>query len=61
MQLEDAPRAVGAAVGRRFDERRYGGVEFECARFDFFTELVPGREAVIAREPRLRLVQRYAR
>ena len=61
MQREDALGSGHAAVGRRFHELRYRGVEFERARFHLFAQFVPGREAVFARESRLRLVERDLR
>src|SRR5205085_4397596 len=57
MQGEDALSAITAVVGRRFQELRYRRSEFERTRFHLFAQLVPGRESVFAREPRLRLMQ----
>src|SRR6185295_2282495 len=57
MQREDALGSGPPLIGRRFQELRYRRIEFERARFHLFAQLVPGREPVFAREPRLRLVQ----
>ena len=58
MQREQPLRAAGRAAGRAADELVDRRVERQRARLDFFAQRVPGRESVLARDDRLRVVQR---
>ena len=57
MQREQALCAIGAAVGRRFDEPVRGGAEFERELLYALAKGVPRVEAVLARDDRLRVVE----
>jgi hypothetical protein len=50
MQREQALCAIGAAVGRGFDERVRGGAEFKRELLDTLAKGVPRVESVLARD-----------
>ena len=58
MEREQPLRAAGRAAGGAADELVDRRVERQRARLDFFAQRVPGRESVLARDRRLRVVQR---
>ena len=57
IQREQALCAIGAAVGRRFDEPVRGGAEFERELLYALAKGVPRVKAVLARDDRLRVVE----
>ena len=57
MQREQPLGAADGAAGRAADELFDGPVERECACLDFITQCLPRREAVLARDDRVRVVQ----
>ncbi len=61
MQREESLGASGRAAGGAADELVHGRIERQRARLDFFAQRVPGRESVLARDRRLRVVQRQIR
>ena len=58
MEREKPLRAARRAAGGASDELVDGGVERQRPRLDFLAQRVPGREAVLTRDRRLRVVQR---
>src|SRR5262245_23821063 len=58
MQREDPFGAIAAAVGGRLNELADGVVECERQLLDTLAQRVPGDEAVLAGDHRLRVVQR---
>ena len=57
MQREQPLCAARRAAGRGADELLDGGVERERARLDFVAKRLPRRQAMLARDDRLRVVQ----
>ena len=58
MEREQPLGAIGATVGRRLDEQVHGGAEFERELLDALAQRVPGVESMLARDDRLRVVER---
>ena len=61
VQREQAFGARRSAVGGGLDELARGGVEVERQLLDLLAQRVPGWEAVLARDDRLRVVERERR
>ena len=61
MECEQALGAVAAAAGRRFDELLHGGADRQRPLLDPLAQRVPRVEPVLARDNRLRVVQRQRR
>jgi len=58
VQREQPPRAAGCVAGGAAHELVHGGFEGQRALLDVLAQRVPGREAVLARDHRLGVVQR---
>ena len=58
VQREQPFGAIAPAVGRRLDELIHRGAELERQLFDALVQRLPGIEAVLARDHRLRVVER---
>src|SRR6185369_14349713 len=58
IECEQPLGARRPAVRRRLDELARGGVEVERSLLDVLEQRVPGREAMLARDHRLRVVER---
>ena len=58
MEREQPLGAIGSTVGRRLDEHVHGRAEVEDQLLDALAQRVPGVEPVLARDDRLRVVER---